>query len=93
LEKFEKGVRDNVTVDITQGQFDAMVSLSYNIGVTAFSNSTLLRKLNEGNTQEVPENWMRFNRANGKFNNGLNTRRRQELEQFFSAADSGTSSA
>ncbi len=92
LEKFEKGVRDNVTVDVTQGQFDAMVSLSYNIGVTAFSKSTLLEKLNEGNIQEVPENWMRFNRSNNKLNDGLNTRRRQELEQFFSVADVDVSS-
>lgn len=87
LLKFEKGVRDNVEVEVTQGQFDAMVSLAYNIGVGKFSRSTALRKLNSGNIEEVPENWMRFNRSGGKFNKGLNTRRRQELEQFFSAAD------
>jgi GH24 family phage-related lysozyme (muramidase) len=92
LRKFEKGVRDNVDVEVTQGQFDAMVSLSYNIGVTAFAKSTALRRLNSGNLEEVPENWMRFNQANGKFNKGLNTRRRQELEQFFSAADTDTTS-
>ena len=92
LLKFEKGVRDNVEVEVTQGQFDAMVSLAYNIGVNSFSKSTLLRKLNEGNIQEVPENWMRFNRSGGKFNDGLNTRRRQELEQFFSAVDSEVTS-
>ena len=88
LQKFEKGVRDHVKVEVTQGQFDAMVSLAYNIGVSKFSKSTALRKLNSGNIQEVPENWMRFNRSGGKYNDGLNTRRRQELEQFFSAADS-----
>ena len=93
LQKFEAGVRSGVEVEVTQGQFDAMVSLSYNIGVAAFLKSTLLRKLNSGNLQEVPENWMRFNRANGKFNKGLNSRRRQELEQFFSAADSEVTSA
>lgn len=92
LLKFEKGVRDNVEVEVTQGQFDAMVSLSYNIGVQAFANSTALRRLNSGNIQEVPENWMRFNRANGKFNRGLNSRRRQELEQFFTAADTDITS-
>ncbi len=87
LEKFENGVRNNVSVDITQGQFDAMVSLSYNIGINAFAKSTALRKLNEGNIQEVPEQWMRFNKSRKKFNPGLNDRRRQELEQFFSATD------
>ena len=87
LRKFEGAVRSNVTVDITQGQFDAMVSLSYNIGITAFANSTALKRLNSGNIEQVPENWMRFNRSQKKFNKGLNDRRRQELEQFFSATD------
>jgi len=87
LQKFENGIKNNVLVDITQGQFDAMVSLSYNIGVTAFATSTALDKLNSGNIQEVPENWMRFNKSQNKFNKGLNNRRREELEQFFSAND------
>lgn len=43
----EKIVRDSVQVPLTQGQFDALVSLVYNIGATAFKNSTLLRLLNE----------------------------------------------
>ena len=35
-----------IEVSISQNQFDAMVSLAYNIGVGAFSNSTLLKRVN-----------------------------------------------
>ena len=47
-EKAQKAVRENVKVSLTQPQFDALVSLVYNIGVNAFKNSTLLRLLNQG---------------------------------------------
>ena len=43
LAKFEKTVNESVTVPLTQNQFDALVSLTYNIGSGAFKNSTLLK--------------------------------------------------
>lgn len=44
-----RSIIKNVRVPLTQSQFDALVSLSYNIGLGAFERSTLLRRLNEGN--------------------------------------------
>jgi lysozyme len=58
-----------VTVPLTQGQYDALVSFVFNLGVGAnFRNSTLLKKLNQGLYDEVPEQFMRWNKAtvNGK---------------------------
>lgn len=48
IAKFETSVRNAVKVPVTQGQFDAMVSLAFNIGASAFAESTLVRKLNAG---------------------------------------------
>ena len=45
LKKFEATVNKAVTVQLNQNQFDALVSLAYNIGASAFSQSTLVKKL------------------------------------------------
>lgn len=47
LSSFEQAVNDLVKVPLTQNQFDALVSFTYNVGVTAFGKSTLLRYLNQ----------------------------------------------
>ena len=85
LEKFETGVRNGVTTPMTQGQFDAMVSFSYNLGVGAFSGSTMLKRFNSGLTEQVPNEWMKWVRAEGSIHPGLQARRQEELEQFFVA--------
>jgi lysozyme len=46
LHKFDNAVTSLIKVPVSQSQFDAMVSLCFNIGVEAFKNSTLLKKLN-----------------------------------------------
>lgn len=48
VEKFESGVSALLTAPTTQPQFDAMVSLAYNIGLGNFKSSTLLKKHNAG---------------------------------------------
>lgn len=48
LGKAEKPINDQVAVPLTQHQFDALVSLILNIGITAFRDSTLLKMLNGG---------------------------------------------
>src|SRR5574343_1083814 len=49
LRFFESRINDLVKVPLSQAQFDALVSLTYNIGAGAFERSTLLRELNAGN--------------------------------------------
>lgn len=46
LARFENSVSRLVTVDLTQNQFDALVSFTFNVGTGALAKSTLLRKLN-----------------------------------------------
>lgn len=94
LQRFEKAVCDNVTVQITQGQFDAMVSFAYNTGRRNLARMIESSGLNLGNVQDVAQVWMQYHRA-PRINNPskrrqvetvLARRRREELEQLFAAA-------
>jgi len=64
--KAQTAVRDNVTVALTQPQFDALTSLVYNIGVNAFKNSTLLRLLNQGYYAAAAEQFLVWKFAGGQ---------------------------
>ena len=92
LEKFEGAVRRNVEVDLSQGQFDALVSITYNIGEGNMKKSTFLRKINSRNFQDVPAAWVlwRKSRVNGvlQVNEGLQKRRQEEIELFWAATES-----
>ena len=48
LKRFETAINNQLIVDLTQNQFDALVSFIYNIGINAFKNSTMLKYLNKG---------------------------------------------
>lgn len=76
------GVRAAVKTPLNQNQFDALVSLAFNIGVGAFTESTLLRKLNAGDYQGAQLQFLRWNMDNGKFVQGLANRRRAEADLF-----------
>jgi len=66
----------------TQGQFDAMVSLAYNVGVGNFSSSTLLRKHKAGDYAGAKAEFARWNRAGGKVMAGLTRRRAAEAALY-----------
>lgn len=82
LAKFEKTVNDSVKVPLSQNQFDALVSLTYNIGSSAFKGSTLLKLLNQKQYREAAAQFTRWNKANGKVLNGLTRRREAERDLF-----------
>ena len=84
VDEFAKSVEGNLKISVTQNQFDAMVSLAYNIGIGAFSNSTLLRQLNCGNFVGASHEFLRWNKSNGKPLLGL-TRRREREKILFDA--------
>lgn len=65
-------------VPVSQNQFDAMVSLAYNIGNEAFRNSTLLRMLNAGDVAGATGQFKRWNKDNGQVVKGLTNRRLAE---------------
>lgn len=82
LAKFEKAVNDSVKVPLTQNQFDALVSLTYNIGSGAFKSSTLLKKLNKSDYQGAADQFPLWNKAKGRILNGLTRRRTAERVLF-----------
>ena len=82
LEEFEGYVNDLVEVDLTQNQFDALVAWTFNLGPGALKESTLLRKLNEGDFGDIPHQIRRWNRAGGQVLNGLVRRREAEALLF-----------
>ncbi|WP_432714795.1 lysozyme [Pedobacter sp.] len=55
--QFEQAVNKAIKVPITQNQFNAMVSLCFNIGVKAFSDSTLVKKINSNSSILEVEKW------------------------------------
>ena len=82
LRVYEKAVNESVKVDLTQNQFDALVSFTYNVGVGAFSNSTLLRLLNRSKVKEVANQFSRWTRTGGQVLPGLVNRRKDEYSLF-----------
>ena len=73
-------IRKCIAVPLYQHEFDAYVSLSYNIGPGAFCQSTLVKKLNAGDYAGACEEIKRWNRAGGKVLPGLTKRREQEYQ-------------
>lgn len=82
LKEFESTVNTSVKVPLTQNQYDALVSLSYNIGSGAFKNSTLLKKLNASDYKGAAEQFLVWNKVNSKRVQGLVNRREAERNLF-----------
>lgn len=77
-----EAIRRGVRVKLTQGQYDALVSLVFNIGPGAFARSTLLKRLNEGQCRVAADEFLRWRYAAGKPIRGLLKRRQAERELF-----------
>jgi lysozyme len=82
LGKFATAVDKLVTVPITDNQRSALISFSFNVGAQALKESTLLRLLNEGKTEEAAEQFPRWNKAAGRVLAGLTARRCAERDLF-----------
>lgn len=78
----ENCVNREVLMPLRQNQFDALVSLVFNIGNRAFVNSTLCRYLNLGKYEEAAEQFPRWNRQGVEVLSGLSRRRARERELF-----------
>lgn len=75
-------VRGMLKREPTQGQFDAMVSLAYNIGTGAFSRSSVLRNFNRGDMEGAADAFSAWNKGGGKVLPGLVRRRASEAWAF-----------
>lgn len=78
LERFERAISRMVTVPLSDGQFGALVSWAFNVGVGAAQGSTLVRLLNAGDYDAVPRELARWNRVGGAVSQGLVNRRAAE---------------
>lgn len=79
---FVSAVNEAVTVGVTQNQFDAMVSLAYNIGVNAFKSSDLVKFLNAGKPWAATAEFPLWRKSGGAILAGLQTRRQKEMSLF-----------
>lgn len=84
VKKAEDAVNKYVHVQLTQNQYDALVSFVYNVGEGNFENSTLLKKLNSGDYNGVRNEFGRWVYASGKRLRGLEKRRVKEKALFSS---------
>ena len=87
----ERAVLRLIDVPLTDGQFDALVSFTYNLGGGALQRSTLRRKINREEHTEVPEQFMRWVWAGGRKLKGLVRRREAEISLYNSYATLGSS--
>ncbi|ENX60743.1 MULTISPECIES: lysozyme [Acinetobacter] len=82
LKRFENAVNSALTVVVNQNQFDALVSLAYNIGEKAFKTSTLVELLNANKFTAAADQFLVWNKGGGKIMKGLVRRRAAERELF-----------
>ena len=87
-QEYQKPVQKLVTSSINQNQFDALVSFTYNVGVGAFSQSTLLKKVNENpnDYEAIKYQFSRWNKGGGNVLQGLINRRNDEITLYFSGS-------
>jgi lysozyme len=84
LDRFERGVAKFVPVALTQGQFDALVSFSFNVGLGTLQRSTLRQKALRGDMEGAAEELLKYCMAGGKILKGLQNRRIDERAVFLS---------
>src|SRR5688500_3031859 len=84
---YAEAVAKNVVVPVSQNQFDALVSLCYNIGVKQFKSSSTLQKLNSGDYKGACADFIGWNKSGGKEDKGLTKRRKMEQKIFETISD------
>ena len=82
LDEYEGYINDLVECDLEQCQFDALVAWVYNLGPTNLRSSTMLKRLNSNDLEDVPSQIKRWNKAGGKVLKGLVRRREAEALLF-----------
>ena len=82
MDEYEGYINDMVRVDLQQHEFDSLVAWVYNLGPTNLRESTMLKVLNGGQFDRVPEEMNRWNRAGGEVLEGLVRRRQAESLMF-----------
>lgn len=86
LAPFVRKVKNKVTANIAQNEFDALVILAFNIGKTGFVRSSVLKLVNNPGAMTVYSNlkkaWMAWNKSDKKYNRGVANRRKAEWKIY-----------
>jgi len=82
VKKAVADVNAKLTVEVTQGEFDALVDFAFNCGCGNLNNSTLLKKINAGDFQGAAHEFEKWDMAAGKHMAGLLRRRQAEELEF-----------
>ena len=82
MDEYEGYINNMVKVDLQQHEFDSLVAWVYNLGPTNLSESTMLKVLNGGQFDRVPDEMNRWTRAGGEILEGLVRRRQAESLMF-----------
>lgn len=81
--KYEDCVNNSIKVPLTQEKFDALVSFAFNLGCSALTSSTLLKKINMSSPiDEIGIEFNKWCKAGRKVIDGLKVRRQKEFELF-----------
>jgi len=86
IQNFAVGVERLIDVPLSPAQFGACVSLAFNIGLGAFSKSSVRRFINQNRMNDAADAFLLWNKAGGRVLKGL-VRRRAEEAELFSSAD------
>lgn len=83
----ERAIQNNIMVNLTQNQYDALVSLAYNIGTDGFKKSTVVKYVNNPDFHSniypsLESAWLAWNRTQGKISSGLINRRQNEWNMY-----------
>lgn len=83
----QRAVQNSITANLTQNQYDALVMLAYNIGAQNFSESTVVKYINNPDFHSavypnLESAWLAWNRYNGVVSNGLINRRQHEWNMY-----------
>lgn len=83
---YEDIVIKSIKRSLNQNGYDVLVALAFNIGVNAFKNSTVVKMINNPNESysynKIEEAWLSWSKSQGKFNQGVNNRRKSEYHLF-----------
>ena len=84
LKRFERGVTLYCPVQLTQNQFDALISFSFNLGLGTLQRSKVRQRINRNNIVGAGEVLLKYNTARGKVLKGLDLRRKDEYALLMS---------
>lgn len=82
LQTYINGVQDATEFDLSPDQLGALASFAYNLGVRSYQTSTLRKRINARDFEDVGYQFSRWNRAGGRVWSGLTKRRKEEAELF-----------